>query len=273
MQMFLRTDLAIEAHSAQNGRVAGVNIKTRKENEIKITQMEIKTEQAARKLGKAVGKYITIELGSIADGLAETDGAASLIASEISRLAGNFSTALVIGIGNPNLTADALGPKTANGILATRHIKKEFAESIGLCGLKNVAVLSPGVLGKTGMEVVEIIKSVCEIVSPDIIIAVDALAAADNSRLGTTVQINDCGFSPGSGIGNKRKEISENTLGVKVIALGVPTVANLPESQEQFIVTLRDIDLLTQRAAELLSHSINFALQPNIEREVLLSLI
>ena len=271
--MFLRTDLAIEAHLAQKGRVAGVSVETTTENEIKITRMEIKSEQAARKLKKSVGNYITVELNNIADGMAETDGAACLIAKELTALAGDFSTALVIGIGNPNITADALGPKTANGVLATRHIKKEFAESIGLKGLKNVAVLSPDVLGKTGMEVVEIIKSVCKITNPDIIIAVDALAAADNSRLGNTVQINDSGFSPGSGIGNRRKEISENTLGVKVIAMGVPTVANLPDGKENLIVTLRDIDLLTQRAAELLAHSINFALQPNISREVLLSLI
>ncbi len=271
--MNTRTDLAVESNAMQKGKVAGVCVKERREGDIKITSVEIKTEQAAKKLGKRVGHYVTLEVGSISDGLAETDGASHIISEEIKKMMGDFSSALIIGVGNPNLTADALGPKTADGVLATRHLRKDFAESIGLSGLKSVAVLSPGVLGKTGMEAVEIIKSVCDTAKPDVVIAVDALAAADNARLGTTVQVSDCGISPGSGIGNRRKEISEQTLGVPVVAMGVPTVADMSENDRGYIITLREIDLLVTRAAELLSHAINFALQPNIDREVLLSLV
>lgn len=271
--MYARTDLAIESNLQQKGKVAGVSVKEKNENGIKIVAVDIKTEQAARKLSKKIGRYVTLDVGDIAAGLTETDGAAEIIAAEIKDMVGDFSTALVIGVGNPNLTADALGPKTADGVLATRHLKKDFLENIGLTGLKSVAVLSPGVLGKTGMEAVEIIKSVCETTNPDVVIAVDALASADNARIGRTVQLSNTGISPGSGIGNKRREISESTLSRPVIALGVPTVADFHTENRSFIVTMREIDLLTSRAAELLSHALNFALQPNIDREVLLSLV
>ncbi len=268
--MPIRTDLAIESHAAHAGE--GVSMSEKSRGNIKITCVEVETEQASDRLCKPMGRYVTLDVGSIADGLAETDGAAHVLADEIRELLPRFKKALVIGLGNLELTADALGPKTAAGILATRHIKSDFAESIGLSGLKSVAVLSPGVLGQTGMEAAEIIKSVTDAISPDVVIVIDALAAADKKRLGTTVQINNCGIAPGSGIGNRRKEISERTLGVGVIALGVPTVAAL-EGEENMILTLRDIDLLTKRAAELLSHALNFALQPNIDPEIILSLV
>lgn len=271
--MYARTDLAIESNLQQKGGVEGVFVKEKTENGIKITTVDIKTEHAAKKLSKRVGRYVTFDVGDIAAGLTETDGAASIIAEEIKNMVGDFNSALVIGVGNPNLTADALGPKTADGVLATRHLKKDFLEHIGLTGLKSVAVLSPGVLGKTGMEAVEIIKSVAKTAKPDVVIAVDALASADNERIGHTVQLSNTGISPGSGIGNKRREISEDTLSLPVIALGVPTVADFHTENRSFIVTMREIDLLTNRAAELLSHALNFALQPNIERDVLLSLV
>lgn len=268
--MPIRTDLAIESHAAHAGE--GVKVSEKTKGNIKITCVEVETEQASKRLCKPIGRYVTLDVGNIAGGLAETDGAAQILADEIKAMMPQFETALVIGLGNLELTADALGPKTAAGMLATRHIKGDFAESIGLTGLKGVAVLSPGVLGQTGMEAVEIIKSVTSAIEPDIVIAIDALAAADEKRLGTTVQINDCGIAPGSGVGNSRKEISEQTLGVKVLALGVPTVAAV-EGKDELMLTLREIDLLTKRAGELLSHALNFALQPNIDREIILSLV
>lgn len=271
--MFIRTDLAWEAHFSEEKSAEGIKVRERTENGIEITDITVESDTAAERLSKEKGRYITAHIGNISDGLAEAYGAAEVLAEELSRLLPDFSRALFIGVGNPELTADALGPKTANGILATRHIERKFASEIGLDGLKSVAVLSTGVLGKTGMETFEIIKAVCDTVKPDVVITVDALAAADNANIGNTVQICDCGISPGSGVGNRRREISRRTLGVNVIAVGVPTVADFSHVREGLIVTTRDIDLLTKRAAELLSHAINFALQPDIEREVLLSLV
>lgn len=231
----------------------------------------VSTEEAAKKLNKPIGTYVTVDTGDIASGTVEADGAADILSSVISRFLQNEKSFLVVGLGNMTLTVDALGPLAAEGILATRHIESAFAESIGLTGLKSVSVLAPGVLGQTGMEAYEVIKAVCAAVRPEAVIVIDALAAAEHHRLGKTVQINNFGISPGSGVGNRRREISRQTLGVPVVAIGIPTVA--ATEHDSLIITSRECDLLTRRSAELIAHAVNFALQPAIGRDILLSLV
>ncbi len=270
----IRTDLALEACS-EIPNSDGVNHINEEIAGVTVTRTEIVTEEAEKRIGKPRGRYITVDVGDIALGVSDTDNIERVIASEIKGLISSAENALVIGVGNTDITPDALGPKTADGVLATRHLLGRFAKEAGLKDLKSVSVLSPGVLGRTGMESAEVIRAVCGAVKPDTIIAVDALAAADMNRLGTTVQINDVGISPGSGVGNRRKELTKNTLGTRVIAIGVPTVtdSSVFGGEGGFIVTPREIDLLISRASELLSHAINFALQPGMDREILLSLV
>ena len=195
---------------------------------------------------------------------------------------------LVAGIGNKDITPDALGPRCAEGIFSTRHITSELAEEIGLDFLNPVCSLATGVLGQTGIETGEIIKSVADAIKPKAVIVIDALAAAGLERLGRTVQITDTGITPGSGVGNKRAEISKNTLGVPVIAIGVPTVVDAvtlaramtgnktaTESSEaqNMMVTPREIDVMIERAAKLISLCVNCALQPETDPELLLSVV
>lgn len=270
----LRTDLAVEA-CAGFENIAGVVSQTKIEHDITVKYTDISSETAAQKVGKPCGKYITIYLGNIAEGLLNEKRAVDIIVRELVSLIGSPKSTLVIGVGNTDITPDALGPKTADGILATRHLLGDFAKKIGLDDLKSVSVLSPGVLGRTGIESAEVIKAVCGEIKPDTIIAVDALAAADIKRLGTTIQINNVGISPGSGVGNRRRELTAKTVGANVIAIGMPTVADssVLGGEGGFFITPREIDLLISRASELLSQSINFALQPKIDREIILSLV
>lgn len=268
--MALRTDLALEEFINAIDK-SGVESAEYQSGNIKINKIKISTDEAAKRLKKPVANYVTLEVGDIQNGLCETHNAAETIAKEISLLLPSFSSVLVVGLGNLYLTADALGPLCTKGLLATRHLDKAFLKNVGITELREVSVLSPGVLGQTGIEACETVLAVCDKIKPSAVLVIDALAASDVNRLGTTVQINDFGICPGSGVGNSRKEISKATLSRPVIALGVPTVA--ATENDSLIITSRQIDLLTQRAAELLSHAINFALQPKIEREILLSLV
>ncbi len=268
----MRTDLAIESCKDLEN-YEGVLTKNEELLGIKITHAEIKTEDASRKTGRDIGRYITLEVGHIAD-MAEVFDAARAVADSLRRLLADARSFLVIGLGNTAITPDALGPATADRVLATRHLSEEFKKGVGLTGLKPVSVLSPGVLGQTGMESAEVIRAVCDAVRPDVVIAVDALAAADSARLGNTIQLSNAGINPGSGVGNRRRGLNKKTLGVPVIAVGIPTVTDSAVFGEGgFIVTPREIDMLISRASELLSHAINQALQPEIDEEILLSLV
>ena len=147
-------------------------------------------------------------------------------AKEIRSLLPEKGLVLVAGLGNSDITPDDLGPRTANMILATRHISEELARAVGLIGLRPVAVLAPGVLGQTGIETGELLYSIVQRLSPAALIVVDALASRRLDRLGCTLQISDTGISPGSGVGNARPHISRETMGVPVISMGVPTVVD-----------------------------------------------
>jgi spore protease len=289
-----RTDLALERHEILGGRVDGVNITEKENEECKTTIIEILSQESAQKLDKGVGKYITIEMNDFANESAASVGRLKAIKEGLSSLLpASNGTVLVVGIGNADMTADALGPNVASKIFATRHIGEELKDSIGLdCQLRPVASVYSGVLGQTGIETGEYVKSICDAIKPCCVITIDALAAGSVARLGKTVQMSDTGIAPGSGIGNTRKRIDEEYIGVPVIAVGVPTVVdavalakelcgvNVEDLSEEkinktgsFIVAPKDIDFLVKNASYLLALAINCALQPGLSAEELYALM
>ncbi len=191
----------------------------------------------------------------------------------IKLLLDDSESVLVVGLGNREITADSVGPKTAEKILATRHITGKFAEEIGLAGLKSVAVLVPNVLGNTGIEVQEILRGIVDKIKVDTVIVIDALCAENKDRLFKTIQLTDSGIAPGSGVKNKRKELNKSTLGVKVIAIGVPTVIDFPNDSENLVVTPKECDILSDKISDVLSRCLNLYLQPNIDPEILFQLV
>ena len=282
--MAIRTDLALE-QSQMVGVCDGIISENINFGKTQIDRVEVKTWAAAKKLGKPVGNYVTISFNKFSpeDNMGELHSA---IKTELlALLPQNLNLVLVVGLGNRQITPDALGPKTVAGVLATRHISTAIAKEIGLEGLKPVACIMPDVLGNTGIEAAEQIYATTQKIKPDAVIVIDALAARSIERLGSTVQISNSGINPGAGVGNSRPEISQNTLGVPVVALGVPTVVDVASFAEdlynkeysntlgeKMMVTPRDIDELINNASSVLAVAINSALQPNIEKEVLLNL-
>lgn len=288
--MNARTDLAIEKDSFISGdRPKGIRRKIFETEKTKVTKISVLDKEAAEAIGKPVGEYITVELDEFSYDTELLDDRMKSISTQIlSLLPKGDGTVLVAGIGNKDITPDALGPRCAEGIFSTRHITSELAEEIGLDFLNPVCSLATGVLGQTGIETGEIIKSVADAIKPKAVIVIDALAAAGLERLGRTVQITDTGITPGSGVGNKRAEISKNTLGVPVIAIGVPTVvdavtlaramtgnktATENAEAQNMMVTPREIDVMVERAAKLISLCVNCALQPETDPELLLSVV
>lgn len=290
--MNFRTDLALERQELIGSeRLKGVISETETKDRVKITRIEITDETASRRLSKPIGNYITAEVPPFSTDAEIFDGRLRILSEEIKNMLPVNGTVLVVGLGNISITPDALGPKSAGYILATRHISDELKKSIGFENMRSVASLSPGVLGQTGIETGEIVRGIVDRIKPTAVITVDALASRNLSRLGSTVQMSDTGISPGSGVGNQRKRLDEETLGVKVISIGVPTVVDgatlahdlidkekspsysvLPES-EQMMVTPKEIDLLIERASKLVGMAINCALQPDISPEDIMSLV
>ncbi len=280
--MNTRTDLAIE--SINNIKSSSDIIKEERfVDDIKITKITINDEKSAEKLGKQKGSYITIELGEYMRN-GESFSAGEILRRELSSLLPDFKSMLIIGIGNIMITPDSIGPETAKKILATRHIEKHLADQIGLHGIKSVSVLSPGVLGQTGIEVQEIVKGAKNSVNADAVLLIDALVAKDLSRLGSCVQISNTGIVPGSGVGNHRSPLTEKELGVPVFSIGVPTVVDAPTlvyeltgndkiRKNNMIITPREIDMVIERSSELLSYGINCAVQPKIDPETIMSLV
>ncbi len=283
--MNLRTDLAIERREISPHTDDGLKVKEFCEENIKITSIKVLNKTGERAIKKPKGNYITLEAENSFDNGALVDKqTAKVLCNQLVKIIPEGS-ALVCGIGNRNITPDALGPDCISHILATRHIGEELAQSIGFDNLRSVTAISPGVLGQTGIEIGEVIKAVIEKVKPDFVIAIDALASRKLSRLGKTIQISDTGIIPGGGVSNSRNELSEKTLGVPVISIGVPTVVDantlvndIAENEIEYkgassmIVTPKEIDLLVERSARLISHSINCALQPDIDEDSLLML-
>lgn len=291
--MQLRTDLAVEAREIVGEHISGTEFKTYSENGLEISRLTVKNQKAKQALGKEIGTYITIELPSLTDNFSETDERLITIGEEIRSLLPVNGLVLVVGLGNTEITPDSLGPKTSSHILATRHITGEIARATGLDKLRPVAVMQTGVTGQTGIETGEYIMSVVKRIKPNAVVAIDALASRRLERLGCTLQISDTGISPGAGVGNHRTKINRETIGVPVIAIGVPTVVDVQtlandligdefnsQTKEQIsphgrqmVVIPREIDLLTERASRLIAFALNGALQNEFDLPDLVSLM
>ncbi len=281
--MGLRTDIAVELLKDGAESDDGISVEKTDFDGIILTDVVLKSNEAASKVGKPKGRYLTFETESCFD-IFYGDDFCKLLSKSFSGFFDEKGSVLVIGIGNIKATPDALGPKVAEKILATRHIENITADEIGLRGLRSVSVLSPGVLGQTGVEISEVIKGVICQINPSKIVLVDALAAGDIERLGRTVQISNTGIIPGSGVGNSRIELSRETLGVDCITVGIPTVVDAVtlcrqmtgvncDVRENFVVTQRNIDLIIENGASIISRALNTALQPDIDPKILLSLV
>lgn len=288
-----RTDLAVEAREIAGEQISGVDFETRREGSLDISRLTVRTERARQALNKDIGTYITIELPSLTDNFSDTDERLQIIGEEIRRLLPVNGLLLVAGLGNPEITPDALGPKTASRVIATRHITGEIARSTGLDRLRQVAVMTTGVTGQTGIETGEYILSIVRRIRPTAVIAVDALASRRLERLGCTLQISNTGISPGAGVGNHRTRINADTIGIPVISVGVPTVVDvqtlardlldsefetagmqaLSPGGRQMVVIPREIDLLTERASRLIALSLNAAMQNDYSLADLVSLM
>ena len=236
-----RTDLALEAREYiedANGELRGVIVEEyeKKDIGVSVTKVQITTQNSAKLLGKPKGTYITLEVPGLCDGGENTEISENheKIAAEISEhirtlLPGKKESlqVLVVGLGNRDITADALGPAVAEQLYISRHMLQEF----GTLGLKKkqgiiTSCIVPGVMAKTGMETAEIVKGVVKETKPDAVIVIDALAARSTKRLNRTIQISNTGIHPGSGVGNHRNAIDEETLGIPVVCIGVPTVVD-----------------------------------------------
>jgi spore protease len=239
----VRTDLAVEAramaleqtdspgaNSDDSSHIAGVIVKEWEEEGISISSLEIKDE-GSKIVGKKPGRYLTLETQGIRQ--KDTDLQEKVIdvfAKQFSQFLLDLkipkdASCLVVGLGNWNVTPDALGPLAVENLLITRHLFKLQPENVEE-GFRPVSAIAPGVMGLTGIETSDIISGVIEQSKPDFVIAIDALAARALGRVNTTIQISDTGIHPGSGVGNKRKALSKETFGIPVIAIGIPTVVD-----------------------------------------------
>lgn len=228
---------------------------------VKIRRISL-DEGQAKQIGRRPGRYHTLECR----GLEHADGQTLLdmiraVAGEIGQLIEDPSSLMVAGLGNGSVTPDALGPRSVEHVVVSRHLRTNLPQMYEQMKLGEVSAIAPGVLGQTGVESADIIRAVSQVVKPSALIVIDSLAAMDRERLCSTVQLSDTGITPGSGIGNRRFELSEQTMGLPVIAVGIPMVitasALVGQGEDDLIVTPKSIDLLIGRAARLLGYAIN----------------
>ena len=229
----VRTDLAIESAEYVCGldhKMPGVDIKE-VQNEwahIRVTHVHIKNQEGEKQLGKPVGRYITLETPYLADADENYHKEITKVLMEqLEMLIPDIKRkkVLVVGVGNRDITPDALGPKVVDHLMVTRHLLLEYGRKTSFTkNLGMVSAIAPGVMAQTGMEGREVIAGVVKETSPDVLIVIDALAARSISRLNTTIQLTDTGISPGAGVGNQRHGLNKKTLGIPVIAIGIPTV-------------------------------------------------
>ena len=282
----VRTDLALEAREGigeAEGEIHGVSVEESydEENEIRVTRVVIETKNGAKALGKPMGVYVTLE----APGMLEPEEdyhqeISASLARELKSIipdAEKEQSILVVGLGNRDVTADALGPHVADNLFVTRHVVKEYGKAAyNKSRMHMVSSIVPGVMAKTGMESAEIIRGVVEQTKPDVVIVVDALAARSTKRLNRTIQVTNTGIHPGSGVGNHRNALTKESLEVPVIAIGVPTVvdaativndatsgrmpANLTELNNMY-VTSKDVDYQIKQISHIICDAINGALE------------
>lgn len=288
-----RTDLAMESFN-EGEHSPGVQVSHWDTADVRMTEVIISDEEAARQLGKPCGAYLTMECGLLRERDPEARIALSaLLGEELGRMIRSESDApvLVIGLGNRFITPDSLGPLAVDRTLVTRHmLQTEYARS----DMRSVCAIAPGVLGVTGVETMEMVQSLTEKLRPRAIVCIDSLAARASERIGSTIQLTDTGIQPGGGVGNHRRPLTRETLGTDVIAVGMPTVVYaatlardalaalsarngdqpdesaldamerelLSESLGEMIVTPREIDAIVQDAAGVIAAGVNRALQP-----------
>ena len=289
MNQYTRTDLAAELDLSDKSDIAE---STESHGNITVNTIEIITEGAAKRLGKPCGKYITINVGKIwlaSDRDFET--AVNVTADKLAMLSRELcghtpERILIAGLGNRNITADALGDKTVGMITVTRHIKLHAKELFEMFGSSEISAVAPGVLGQTGIETAELIRGACQSVKPELVVAIDSLCARSTDRLATTIQLGSSGISPGSGIGNRRRSLDQETLGIPVIAFGIPTVvdsstlvtdalerAGITEisdslnevlhNQRSFFVTPKETDTIIAELSRLSAKALELAFSKN----------
>ena len=284
--MAFRTDLAVEA--IENHKTAAALPHVRQSDRtlegFAVHEVRILSEDAAREIGKPQGRYLTLELDALIrreeDAFPRAFKALSTLLRELLPHP-NDGPVLIAGLGNRMITPDAIGPQTADHVIATRHL---VAQSPAIfADWRPVSALAPGVLGQTGVETGEVICGVLDRVRPAAVIAVDALAAGRLSRLLRTVQLADTGITPGAGVGNARAALNEETLGVPVIAVGVPTVVDgatlaheissqlgqpaceaLDDLSQPVMITTRDIDREVADISRMIGYAVNMALHPHL---------
>ena len=291
MDDLTRSDLACELVASKKDLSGGADWKTREVAGFVISELTISTKEAADNLGKPCGRYLTVECGRI-DRLNAGDKRtlAHLLAGELRGTAQRLThkavdsnlSVFVAGLGNADLTPDAIGPRAVRRLTATRHLRQYESELYRFAGCSSLAALSPGVLGQTGIETSELLRGAVNSTHPDVMIAIDALTARSCDRLCATVQLSDTGIEPGSGVGNHRRPITYKSMGVPVIALGVPTVVNsatlvwdalqkagidgedtrlqkVLESGKSFFVSPKESDLICESIARLFASAIGLA--------------
>lgn len=286
----IRTDLALEAREfieEANGEMRGIIVDTYSDADdtVLVTHVQITTKNGAKAMGKPIGSYITLEADNLVDADEDYHREVSVvIAKQLQTLLPQLKeeqSILVVGLGNRDVTADALGPEVVDHLNITRHMLKQFGHAAYSCEkVHQISSIVPGVMGKTGMESAEIVHGVVSSTNPDIIIAIDALAARSTRRLTRTIQITNTGIQPGSGVGNHRNALTEDSMGIPVIAIGIPTVVDAativndavghlsqdsPEIQNtihdmhNMYVTAKDIDETIKRLGFTLSEALNIA--------------
>lgn len=266
----IHVDLAVEAREIVQGKtgqeIPGVRVDRESYDYATVTIVRIEEKAAEAVMGKPVGNYITIDSPVIKENNPQAHHqVGEIVARQLMNLLNlpEGATILVVGLGNWNATPDALGPKVVSMTMVTRHIFNYAPQELKP-GMRPVSALAPGVLGLTGIETAEIIRGVVEKIKPDLVIAIDSLGARNVARIGTTIQIADTGVSPGSGVGNQRKALNRETLGIPVVAIGVPTVCHAAviaqDAVEMFMEQLRNNQTV---------YNVVNTMNPNISRQVI----
>ncbi len=266
MDRHVRTDLALELRDdIEESYPEGIKVYTNSEMDGKIivTRIEVENEKGEKALGKPAGTYITLEsreLGNSDENIHEP--LMELLYSNLKLMIKGREKILVVGLGNREVTPDALGPQVVDNLYITRHLINE-----GIVNeVREISAISPGVMAQTGIESSTILKALCDEIKPDVVIAVDALAAREPSRLNSTIQICDTGISPGAGVGNNRIMLNKDTLGVKVIAVGVPTVISVTSIVYQAIDKML---MIFARNSEIKEHELTDREKYQVAEELL----
>ena len=278
----VRTDLALEARERfeEDVEIRGVEVEESYDEarDIRVTVVRIVTENGAKAMGKPIGTYITLEAPRLSDPDEDYH-------REVSEKLGGYlkrlldvkqeQSVLVVGLGNREVTPDALGPEVANHLRITRHVVREYGTAaFAKEKVHRISAIVPGVMAQTGMETLEVVRGVVEETRPDRVVVIDALAARSSRRLNRTIQLSDAGIQPGSGVGNHRNSLSRETIGVPVLAIGVPTVVDaativydatgdrgsVPPALNGMFVTPKNVDEMIRRLSFTISEALNLAL-------------